>query len=393
MVFSLNGQIMELPLPPPEALAFTDALKKRIADRIESENGWIPFSDYMNHALYEPELGYYSGGSVNLGQSGDFVTAPEISSLYGRALASAVAPLLEQTGARILEPGAGTGRLAQDMLDGLSDCGMSSVRYEILEISPDLRERQRQALAGYPQVDWLDTLPGCFEGVLIANEVLDAMPVQLVVKRKPGWYELGVGCENGGFVFRERPVSEALEAAIALQIQDGAVLPEGYVTEIHTHACAFVRTLAKMLTTGKAGAAVLVDYGFPGHEYYHPERNAGTLMCHYRHHAHADPFFMPGLQDITAHIDFSAIAKVAEKQGLDILCYTDQASFLIGAGLTDLVQDFSIQLDSIRMAPHMRTVQKLLSPAEMGELFKVMVLGHNMVPPAFMTEIDKSGRL
>lgn len=384
---------MRLPLPPPEALALTNVLKKRIANRIELQNGWISFADYMSHVLYEPEFGYYIGDSLKLGQGGDFVTAPEMSSLYGRALANAVVPLLEQTGRRILEIGAGTGRLAQDVLDGLSGYDISAVRYEILEISPDLRERQRSALAGYPQVNWLNTLPECFEGVLIANEVLDAMPVQLVVKRKSGWYEVGVGCENGTFVFNERPVSDALAAAIALQIQYGEALPEGYVTEIHTHACAFVHSLSDMLVAGKAGAAILLDYGFPGHEYYHPERSTGTLMCHYRHHAHADPFFMPGLQDITVHIDFSTIAKVAEKQGLDVLCYTNQVNFLIGVGLMDLVQDFSNQLDSKQISSHMHAVQKFLSPTEMGELFKVIVLGHNIIPPAFMTDVDKSGRL
>lgn len=384
---------MAFPLPPSEALASSNALKKRIADRIERQDGWISFADYMNLILYEPELGYYSGGSVNLGIGGDFVTAPEISSLYGRTLANALIPLMEQTGPRLLELGAGTGRLARDILDALPVSGVSCDYYSILEVSPELRHRQKLTLRGYEQVGWLDTLPEPFEGVLLANEVLDAMPVQLVVKRGVDWHELGVGCKNGNFVFDERPASQALADWIAFQIPDSVCLPDGYVTEVHTRACAFIRSLAKMLTAGRAGAAVFIDYGFPGHEYYHPERTAGTLMCHYRHHAHADPFFMPGLQDVTAHLDFSAMARMAVKHGLDILCYASQANFLIGAGLTGLVQCFSGNMSGAQFTLQSQAVLKLLSPAEMGELFKVMILGHHIIPPAFMSEIDRSGRL
>ena len=385
--------MMEFPLPPAEALVFSDALKKRVTDRIESQNGWISFADYMACVLYEPGLGYYSGGSANLGESGDFVTAPEMSPLYGHTLADAVIPLMRQTEPKILELGAGTGRLAHDVLDRFSSSGVTCDSYEILEVSPELRQRQQAMLGKYRQIGWLDSLPECFEGVLIANEVLDAMPVQLVVRRKTGWYELGVGYREGRFVFDERPASSALADSIAFQIPDSGLLPEGYVTEIHTQACAFIRSLANRLAIGKAGAAIFVDYGFPGHEYYHPERTAGTLMCHYRHRAHTDPFFLPGLQDITAHLDFTSLARAAAEEGLDVLCYTTQANFLIGSGLIGLVQDFSEKRDDAQFLLQSQAVQKLLSPAEMGEVFKVLILGHNITPPAFMLEIDKSGRL
>ena len=343
--------MMEFPLPPAEALVFSDVLKRRVTDRIESQNGWISFADYMTCVLYEPGLGYYSGGSANLGESGDFVTAPEMSPLYGHTLADAVIPLMRQTEPKILELGAGTGRLARDVLDRFSSSGVTCDCYEILEVSPELRQRQQAMLGKYRQIGWLDSLPECFEGVLIANEVLDAMPVQLVVRRKTGWYELGVGYREGRFVFDERPASSALADSIAFQIPDSGLLPEGYVTEIH------------------------------------------TLMCHYRHRAHTDPFFLPGLQDITAHLDFTSLARAAAEEGLDVLCYTTQANFLIGSGLIGLVQDFSEKRDDAQFLLQSQAVQKLLSPAEMGEVFKVLILGHNITPPAFMLEIDKSGRL
>lgn len=385
--------MMEFPLPPAQALVFSKALKKRITDRIKSRNGWISFSDYMTCVLYEPELGYYSGGSVNLGKNGDFVTAPEISSLYGYTLAEAVISLMGQTKPQILELGAGTGRLARDILDHFSEKGVSCDCYEILEVSPELKQRQQVMLGKYGQVSWRDSLPECFEGILIANEVLDAMPVQWVVKRKNGWYELGVACQDDHFITAERPANPALADSIMFQIPDAGSLPEGYITEIHTQACAFIRSFAKRLTAGKMGTAIFVDYGFPQHEYYHPERTTGTLMCHYRHYAHADPFFLPGLQDITAHLDFTAIAKTAMEQGVDVLCYASQAGFLIGSGLMGLMQQLSEKMDDAQFSLQSQAVQKLLSPAEMGELFKVMVLGYNIIPPTFMQDIDKSGRL
>ncbi len=376
---------------PAEGIAVSVRLKQKIIREIVSQDGWISFARYMERVLYEPVLGYYSGGSLKLGRDGDFVTAPEISTLYGRTLAQAILPLLEQTGMRILEFGAGTGKLARDIMDELADTGRPVVQYDILELSGELRQRQQQTLAGYEAVCWLTALPERFDGVVLANEVLDAMPVQLVVRRNGCWHELGVACEDGELVMRERQADDALAQTIACRIPDAGGLPEGYVTEIHTRAYGFVRTLADMLVSGKAGAAVLSDYGFPAHEYYHPDRSGGTLMCHYRHHAHADPFHLPGLQDVTTHVDFTAVASGAETGGVDVLCYANQAAFLIGAGLLERLEN-GMEKNAADTG-QLQAVQTLLSPAEMGELFKVMVLGYRIEPPAFMSAIDRSGRL
>ena len=376
---------------PPEEIALSDRLRRKIIRDIAFQDGWMSFAEYMDRVLYEPALGYYSGGSVKFGRDGDFVTAPEISTLYGRTLAQAILPILEQTGMRILEFGAGTGKLARDIRDELAEAGRPAMQYSILELSGELRQRQQQTLAGYDAVCWLTALPERFDGVVIANEVLDAIPVQLVVRRGGSWHELGVACEDGELVMRERPADDTLSEAIACRIPDADGLAEGYITEIHTRASGFVRTLADMLALGNAGAVVLSDYGFPAHEYYHPDRSSGTLMCHYRHQAHTDPFHLPGLEDVTAHVDFTAVAREAERGGLDVLCYANQAAFLIGAGLLERLgkETKSNTDDSVRL----RAIQTLLSPTEMGELFKVMVLGHRIRPPAFMSAIDRSGRL
>lgn len=376
---------------PPEEIALSDRLRRKIIRDIAFQDGWMSFAEYMDRVLYEPALGYYSGGSVKFGRDGDFVTAPEISTLYGRTLAQAILPILEQTGMRILEFGAGTGKLARDIMDELAEAGRPAMQYSILELSGELRQRQQQTLAGYDAVCWLTALPERFDGVVIANEVLDAIPVQLVVRRGGSWHELGVACEDGELVMRERPADDTLSEAIACRIPDADGLAEGYITEIHTRASGFVRTLADMLALGNAGAVVLSDYGFPAHEYYHPDRSSGTLMCHYRHQAHTDPFHLPGLEDVTAHVDFTAVAREAERGGLDVLCYANQAAFLIGAGLLERLgkETKSNTDDSVRL----RAIQTLLSPTEMGELFKVMVLGHRIRPPAFMSAIDRSGRL
>ena len=376
---------------PPEEIALSDRLKRKIIRDIAFQDGWMSFAEYMDRVLYEPALGYYSGGSVKFGRDGDFVTAPEISTLYGRTLAQAILPILEQTGMRILEFGAGTGKLARDIMDELAEAGRPAMQYSILELSGELRQRQQQTLAGYDAVCWLTALPERFDGVVIANEVLDAIPVQLVVRRGGSWHELGVACEDGELVMRERPADDTLSEAIACRIPDADGLAEGYITEIHTLASGFVRTLADMLALGNAGALVLSDYGFPAHEYYHPDRSSGTLMCHYRHQAHTDPFHLPGLEDVTAHIDFTAVAREAERGRLDVLCYANQAAFLIGAGLLERLGKAA--KSNTGDTAQLRAVQTLLSPAEMGELFKVMVLGHRIRPPAFMSAIDRSGRL
>ena len=382
---------MSLPEPAPDALAASHALQQQIADEIARCDGAIPFARFMELALYAPRLGYYSGGAAKLGAAGDFTTAPELSSLYGAALAQTAAAIIAQSAPNLLEFGAGTGKLARDVLTELAAQGVQVEHYYIMELSGELRARQQEALRDFPQVSWLDDFPAAFSGVVLANEVLDAMPVHLVRKHGAAWQEWMVTVERGAFAFTPRPLGEALAAQLARQVGEAELLPDGYVTELHPLGCAFMASLARMMQGGK-GAAILVDYGFPAHEYYLEQRKAGTVMCHYRHHAHPDPFYLPGLQDITAHVDFTAMALAAQDAGLDVLGYMNQASFLIAAGIGDLLLRYD-PADPSRYLPQANAVQKLLSPAEMGELFKVLLVGHGVRLPEALARADRSHRL
>ncbi|MBA5607996.1 SAM-dependent methyltransferase [Duganella sp. FT3S] len=387
---------MSLPAPTPDALAASHALQHRIAADIERHAGAISFARYMELALYAPDLGYYSGGAAKLGKDGDFTTAPELSSLFGAALAQVAAAIIAQSAPRILEFGAGTGKLAYDVLTELAAAGVAVERYAIVDLSGELRARQRETLREFPQVEWLDTLPEAWDGVVLANEVLDAMPVQLVRKTAAGWRELLVTVEEGRFAYVEAAPDAALAAQVERQIVSHIArpdeLPDGYTTEVHGAACGFMASLAAMLARGAGGAAILLDYGFPAHEYYLGQREAGTLMCHYRHHAHPDPFYHPGLQDITAHVDFTAMALAAQDGGADVLGYMNQAGFLIGAGIGELLLRTD-PADARRYLPQANALQKLVSPAEMGELFKVLVVGHNVRLPAALLAHDRCHRL
>ena len=379
---------LQLPEPSADALAASRSLQHLIADDIRRSDGWISFARYMELVLYAPGLGYYSGGAAKLGKEGDFTTAPEISPLFGATLAHLATELFDQTDAAIMEFGAGTGKLAFDILSELSAAGRLPTHYFIVEISTQLRARQREALRDFPQVRWLDSLPASFSGVVIGNEVLDAMPVQLVVRGERDWLERGVALDAAGaFTFADRTCDDGLVA----QISDAEALPPGYLTEVHPIAAAFMQSLGVMLQNGK-GAALLFDYGFPTHEYYLHERSQGTLMCHYRHHAHPDPFYLPGLQDVTAHVDFTAMAKAAIEGGLDVLGYTSQAAFLLSVGIGDLLLRTPPEQPRAYL-PQANAVQKLISPAEMGELFKVLAVGKNIDWPQRLYTHDRSHRL
>jgi SAM-dependent MidA family methyltransferase len=382
---------MSLPAPDSDALAASHALQHLIAAEIAQQSGAISFARFMELALYAPGLGYYSGGAAKLGKDGDFTTAPEISPLFGAALAQVAADIIAQSEPNILEFGAGTGKLAHDVLGALRDAGIEVASYAIVELSGELRARQQQALKDFPQVRWLDALPEKFSGVVLANEVLDAMPVQLVTKAADGWRELMVTVDNGSFALVPRVPDAALAAHIARQVPDADSLPEGYLTEVHPVAGGFMASLARMLTAGQ-GAAILLDYGFPAHEYYLGQRVGGTLMCHYRHHAHTEPFYLPGLQDITAHVDFTAMALAAQDAGLDVLAYMNQAAFLLGAGIGELLLRTD-PADPMRYLPQANAVQKLVSPAEMGELFKVLVVGRGVELAPALVRADRSHRL
>jgi SAM-dependent MidA family methyltransferase len=270
----------------------------------------------------------------------------------------------------------------------LSKMGVAVHRYSIVELSGELRARQEDTLRDFPEVVWLDRMPEAFTGVALGNEVLDAMPVNLVVKTEQGWQERGVCLSGARFEFADCPCEPALIA----QIPDADDLPVGYFTEVHPVAQAFMRSLSGMLQAGQGGAAILIDYGFPAREYYLGQRDQGTLMCHYRHHAHPDPFFLPGLQDVTAHVDFSAMAQAAVDGGLELLTYTSQAAFLLDAGIGDLLLRTSPD-DPLRYLPQANAMQKLISPAEMGELFKALVVGKNVSLPDRFARNARSHRL
>ena len=365
---------MKLPQPDPDATAASDRLAQRIRGAIEVAGGWIAFDDYMALALYEPGLGYYSGGATKFGAAGDFVTAPGISRLFGATLARQLREVLVHGMPNILEFGAGTGTLAADLLATLGD---DCASYTILEPSPELRQRQAETLRrlaphALSRVRWIDALPAGFSGCIVANEVLDAMPVHMVRFTDGEVLERGVVLDaNGRFAFADQPaIGLVLEAARALPC---AVAPD-YVTEINLAAHAWMGSIA---TTLERGALFAIDYGFSAAEYYHPQRSRGTLMCHYRHLAHHDPFAHPGLTDITAHVDFSALAGAGTKAGLDLLGYATQANFLINCGITDVMAATSAS-DASAYLPLANQANRLLSPAEMGELFKVLALGRGV---------------
>jgi SAM-dependent MidA family methyltransferase len=351
----------ELPPPDPQALAASRALLDRIGAELATAGNWIPFARYMELVLHEPGLGYYASGARKLGAGGDFITAPELSPLFGRTLARQVRQVLGPDDA-VLEFGAGSGVLAASILNEIS------VPYFILETSPELRQRQEQLLGNRAQ--WLDRLPGRFRGVMLANEVVDAMPVHAIVWTRNGVLERGVCVNEGQLAWSDRPAHESiLGEARNIQVE---IPPSGrYEGELALAARGWMRSLGTIL---ERGAIFVVDYGFPAHEYFHPQRSMGTLACHYRHRVHHDPFYLPGLQDLTAHVDFSALARAATDAGLDLLGFANQAQFLINCGITDLLAEENPD-DPKRYLPAAAAAQKLLSPAEMGELFKVLAVG------------------
>ena len=367
------------PLPEPAAFAraHSERLVAAIRDEIEASGGWIPFARYMELALYAPGLGYYSAGAEKLGATGDFVTAPEISPLFAHTLARQAAAIITSTRGSILELGAGSGRLAAELLLALDALAALPARYAILEVSADLQARQRERIAAaaphlLARVAWLSALPDRWRGLVLANEVLDALPVHLVVNDDGTWRERGVTWA-GNFRWQDVAIASRELAAMTAHVPDQA----GYLTEINLAAPQLTQTLGGIL---EAGTLLFVDYGFGRREYYHPQRASGTLMCHYRHHAHDDPFFLPGLQDITAHVEFTAIAEAAISRGLFLQGYTTQARFLLNCGITELLQAVPAE-DTANYLPRVAGVQKLLSPSEMGELFKVIALGRGVELP------------
>ena len=366
---------VELPQPDAEALAVSDKLMEQIRQTIEQSGGRIPFDRFMELALYAPGLGYYVAGSRKFGEAGDFITAPEVSPLFAQCLArQARQILLALGGGDILEFGAGSGVLAADMLAELERLDALPENYMILDISPDLQQRQRQTLARkvpdlLQRVSWLDHLPRDFSGLVVANELLDAMPVSRVRCGAEGLEECFVEADEQGLKEVFAPAeSRGLVKAVSQIITATGGLGEGYVSEINLRQASWLSALASLM---ERGAVMLIDYGYTQTEYYHPQRSTGTLMCHYRHRAHPDPFCWVGLQDITSYVDFSAAAVVGVDSGFTLAGYTTQAHFLLANGLDEMVT----ASDPNDLAKHMVLVQgvkRLTLPSEMGERFKVL---------------------
>ena len=374
--------MLKLPTPENFASQHSCAVKNMICLEIIAAGGWIPFARYMELAIYSPGMGYYCSGATKFGCAGDFSTAPEISSLFGKSIAQQAIQIIESVGkdsSDILEFGAGTGKLALDILLELESLNRLPKNYFILEVSGALKDQQNGLfikLAPHllPRIQWLEMIPNKFNGLILANEVLDAMPFHLVVRCNDDLFERGVAWDGKEFKWDDRLLIKGELFEIAKEVipqvnSDNNIAI--YTSEINLAARGFISSLASIL---EKGAIILIDYGFGHGEYYHEQRNRGTMMCHYRHHAHDDPFYFPGLQDITSHVDFTSISDAATREGLQLLGYTSQAQFLINCGITEILSRIPVD-NTGDYLPMSNQMQKLVSPAEMGELFKVIALG------------------
>ena len=379
-----------LPPPDPDAIAHSEALERRIFDAIDAAGGVIRFDRFMQMALYEPGLGYYAAGLAKFGAAGDFVTAPEISPLFGDCLARQLDALTAQGCApRVLEFGAGNGRLCARLVAALP----ALERYQILELSADLRARQQAYLDSvldadaFARLEWLDRLPSAFDGIVIANEVLDAMPVRLAEKHDE-WFELGVACRDGALAWRTIAPDAALAAAIASVERRTGELPAPYRTEFNLNPAPWLRALADAC---RRAVVLIVDYGYERPDYYHPARRRGTLVCHYRHRVHDNPLWHPGLQDVSAFVDFDAVADAAEDCGFRPVGLVTQARFLLANGLLEAAAERHAAAASARDRVELaQQVKTLTLPQEMGEKFKV--LGLTLDLEIEMPALSRTGR-
>ena len=386
-------------LPQPDAVsaAHSAHCADYIRARILDAGGSISFAEFMHYALYAPGLGYYAAGARKFGADGDFVTAPEISPLFGRVIAKQCAAALQESGEPlVLEFGAGSGRLALDMLRALRELDALPAEYRILEVSADLRERQQRLLhKELPEladrIVWLDRMPALHRGIVLANEVLDALPVERFMRRKNGICQLRVGDEAGEFVFVDEPAPEVVAHAVeAIERDIGLQLPDNYISEVSLAAPAWLGDVAQMLGSG---LVLLFDYGVSRREYYAPDRNEGWLRCHYRHRSHSDPLILPGIQDLTAWVDFTAIAAAGADNGLDVLGYVSQSQFLLGGGIEAELHDFAgMPLESqLQTAAQ---IKMLTLPGEMGENVKCMCLARgDIARPAAFESADRTHTL
>jgi SAM-dependent MidA family methyltransferase len=388
---------LSLPQPDPVSAVHTERCADYIRARILDAGGSISFAEFMHYALYAPGLGYYAAGARKFGADGDFVTAPEISPLFGRVIAKQCAAVLRETrDAAVLEFGAGSGRLALDLLRALRELDALPLEYRILEVSADLRDRQQRLLRKeLPELDdrivWLERMPETHRGVVLANEVLDALPVERFIRRQNGIDQLRVADEAGEFVFVDEPGPEVLVRAVgAIERDLGRLLPDNYISEVSLAVPAWLGDVARMLASG---LVLLFDYGVSRREYYAADRTEGWLRCHFRHRSHSDPLILPGIQDLTAWVDFTAVAEAAVGNGLDVLGYVNQSQFLLSGGIDAELSDFAgMPLESqLQTAAQ---VKMLTLPGEMGENVKCICLARgDIARPAAFESVDRTHTL
>jgi SAM-dependent MidA family methyltransferase len=374
------GMRISLPEASPDALAHSQMFVRALRQHIRENNGAIPFSRFMELALYAPGMGYYSAGARKFGADGDFVTAPELGTVFAECIAHASAKVLQQVAGDTIffELGGGSGAFAEHALNHFSVLGVLPTRYCILEPSADLRERQQERLRQnlsaelFTRCEWLD---GPFEkkwqGVLFANEVLDALPTPRFVIHQGEVFEEMVALDaSENFISVQQPADALLRAAVKhIERDTETKFADGYHSEVLPQLPYWLQAIGGLI---EKGAMLFVDYGYPRREYYLPERSEGTLVCHYRHHAHKDPFYLPGLQDITSFVDFTAVAEAGVHAGFDLSGYTSQASFLIANGLQEAMQKIEINEDEVQRYRLHQEIKKLTLPGEMGERFQVI---------------------
>jgi SAM-dependent MidA family methyltransferase len=365
-----------MPIAPENELRLSERLKTKIIQSINAEGGWISFNRFMELALYDSDFGYYSGNLRKFGEHGDFVTASEISSFFAKSLCIQFKEIFQSLDKNIIEIGAGSGKFALEVIQSLEADSENIERYFILEISHSLKKQQYDLLIEhlpsnlFSKVQWIDEVPQKYEGIIFCNELLDAFPIDLIKKTLGSYFQKGVSVENSTFIWKDKLIDD-LTTYDQINLES---LPDNYLTEHSTHIKAWINQVNQSLTKG---ILLIIDYGFNDKEYFHDQRSEGTLMCHFKHYAHDNPLIHVGIQDITSHVNFSYIAKEASKLGLHIKGFISQANFLINCGILDLLEKVNIE-DQVLYMKSVSEIQKLLSPAEMGDLFKVMAIEKNI---------------
>ena len=365
-----------MPTALQNEIQLSEQLKTKIIQFIHSNHGWISFDSFMEHALYDPELGYYTGTLRKFGEKGDFVTASEISSFFAKTLCIQFKEIFQSVARNIIEIGGGSGQFALQVIQSLTSDNEHINHYFILEISHSLRRQQYELLINhlpshlFSKIQWIEEIPEEFEGIIFCNEFLDALPVDLIKKESGKYYQKGVGVENDLFIWKDKSI-EDISSYEQATLEN---LPDNYLIEHSFHIKSWLNKMSQSLNKG---IVLIIDYGFNQTEYFHEQRSQGTLMCHFKHYAHDNPLIQIGIQDITTHVNFSYVAREASKSGLNIAGYISQANFLINCGILNLLETVNLEDRALYMQSVME-VQKLLSPSEMGDLFKVLILEKNM---------------